>query len=524
MYTHSISRRALLRLATTGTLAGMLRPAQCKTPMNGSSVTSSPAELLIISQQGTNHPLVRSLVCQLLERGVHFEHSERQTLPAELPGDFEGYRVIAFDAPAYQAAMQQPTIARKLEQYVATKGLVFQLTAPGDAGNIGNLAYDVAMAEEAGILIAHGGLKERHPALRARQLAREDGTILAELRSENLQRVERLRDWGEFNNHYWRPAMVLAEHGDTQALEKLQKAVRECSEKMPAGILGQSLAGMWAPAWLFRQTGERGPLDKAVAVFDHVLSQRPRTYGVLNWNGFMDDPLGRQNAAPDKGMGWEQPTVSMRTVNWNEALHMQCGPLASLTRATGNARYLDEALKLISHCAKYHLDARDHLLHHATRDGRPASGKWGRGMTHALYGMIFTAEEMDAKDPRRQEVLDVIAQIGEGLSEVQDAETGLWRNEVSQPMARIESSCTTGIVYVFARCITEGWLPRESFQRMVVRGWEGLKQMYWSKGFAAQCRGSSIGTAQYYASRPQGWGAVPQALMAAQMVKKLAAL
>ena len=505
-------------------MATMLRPAQCETPATAGSAAPPQAELLIVSQLGTSHPLLRSLVCQLLERGVHFKHTDQQTLPTELPADFEAYRVIAFDAPAYQAAMQQPAVLRKLEQYVATKGLVFHLTAPGDAQNIGNLAYDVAMAEQAGILIAHGGLTERHPALRARQLAREDAAIFAELRSENMQRVEKLRDWGEFNNHYWRPAMVLADSGDTQVRDKLLKAVRGCSEKMPAGILGQSLAGMWAPAWLFRQTGERGPLDKAVGIFDHVLSQRPRTHGVLNWNGFMDDPLGRQNAALDKGMGWEQPTISMRTVNWNEALHMQCGPLASLTRVTGNPRYLDEALKLIAHCAKHHLDARDRLLYHATRDGRPASGKWGRGMTHALYGMIFTVEEMEAKDPRRQEVLDVIAQIGEGLSEVQDAATGLWHNEVSQPQARIESSCTTGIVYVFARCITAGWLPRERFAPMALRGWDGLKQMYWSKGFAAQCRGSSIGTAQYYASRPQGWGAVPQALMAAHMVKQLSAM
>ena len=68
--------------------------------------------------------------------------------------------------------------------------------------------------------------------------------------------------------------------------------------------------------------------------------------GGLNWNGFMDDPLGLRSAQ-DQGMSWEQPTVAMRSTNWNEALHMQCGPLAAITRATGNRRYLDEALRLI---------------------------------------------------------------------------------------------------------------------------------------------------------------------------------
>jgi len=242
--------------------------------------------------------------------------------------------------------------------------------------------------------------------------------------------------------------------------------------------------------------------------------------GVLNWNGFMDDPLGLRSA-PDKGMSWEQPTVAMRSTNWNEALHMQCGPLAAIARATGNRRYLDEALRLIEHCGKYHLDPKDHLLFHATRAGRPASGKWGRGTTHALYGMLFTLEEMDAKDGARGGVIDVIDRLGEGLQKVQDAETGLWRNETSVSFARVESSCTAGIVYAYGRCLCEGWLPRAKYAPMVLRGWDGLKRMYWRKGLAAQCRGTAIGPTSFYVSRPQGWGAVPQLLMAAMMVSRL---
>lgn len=118
-------------------------------------------------------------------------------------------------------------------------------------------------------------------------------------------------------------------------------------------------------------------------------------------------------------------------------------------------------------------------------------------------------------------MLEVIAQIGAGLAEVQDAATGLWRNEVSQLLALLETSCTTGIVYVFARCIVTGWLPRQRFEPMVLRAWAGPKQIYWDEGLAAQCPGSSLGTALYYlpTSRSQGRGAVPQVLMAAEMVR-----
>ena len=33
-------------------------------------------------------------------------------------------------------------------------------------------------------------------------------------------------------------------------------------------------------------------------------------------------------------------------------------------------------------------------------------------------------------------------------------------------LARLESSCTAGIVYVYGRCIAEGWLPRKDFEDM----------------------------------------------------------
>jgi rhamnogalacturonyl hydrolase YesR len=135
--------------------------------------------------------------------------------------------------------------------------------------------------------------------------------------------------------------------------------------------------------------------------------------------------------------------------------------------------------------------------------------------------MMFTLEEMDAKDPKRQTILDVIHRLGQGLAKAQDPTTGLWRNEVSVPFARVESSCTAGIVYAYGRCILEGWLPREQYEPMVLRAWEGLRRMYWSKGLAAQCRGTAIGPTSFYVSRPQGWGAVPQLLMAATVATRL---
>jgi hypothetical protein len=59
---------------------------------------------------------------------------------------------------------------------------------------------------------------------------------------------------------------------------------------------------------------------------------------------------------------------------------------------------------------------------------------------------------------------------------------------------------------------------------MVRRAWEGLKQLYWRGGMAANCRGSAYGLDDaYYLERPQGWAKMPHMLLAATEMARLAA-
>jgi len=243
--------------------------------------------------------------------------------------------------------------------------------------------------------------------------------------------------------------------------------------------------------------------------------------GVINFNGFATDPLGRNyTASRNLGDDWGFGTISQRLVNWNEALHMLCPSLAAMSRVTGDRRYLAEALHLIRHCARYHV-GENGLLFHASREGRPITGRWGRGHTHALYGALYTLEEMDPQDPERETILDFLRRVGCGLRGFQDQRTGLWRNDVDVPQARLESSCTCGIVAVYGRCIRESWLARDEFLDMVLKGWDGLKRMYWRGGLCAQCRGTGVGPDSYYLARPHGWQVVPQMVMAGVEIGRL---
>jgi rhamnogalacturonyl hydrolase YesR len=146
------------------------------------------------------------------------------------------------------------------------------------------------------------------------------------------------------------------------------------------------------------------------------------------------------------------------------------------------------------------------LIAHCSREGESNNIVWSRGQFHALIGMVYLLDELDRKHPAFDRVLEMIRAAGLGLMKHQDERTGLWRNVVDHPDARLESSGTAGQCYVFARCIREGWLDRAPFEPMVRKAWQAVKLTYWRGGLGANCRGSGPAwDMTYYLGRPHGW-------------------
>ena len=198
---------------------------------------------------------------------------------------------------------------------------------------------------------------------------------------------------------------------------------------------------------------------------------------------------------------------------WTEALHMQGATLSALTRATGNARYLEQALLMVRLIWRSQQDT-DGLLWHCSRAGEPVGLKWSRGVAHALNGALHVIEELPAAAACRTELIDFIRSVGLGLRAVQDPATGLWHNVLDDARSRLESSGTACFTMVYGRGVNDGWLDADEFGDMVRRGYQGLKTLYWRGGLAANCRGTGTGDAAYYIGRPQGWGDVPWFLSA----------
>ncbi len=513
--TRTSSRRDFIHLCGA-TVAG----AALSRPAAAQDASEPHPEIAVVTGLGPDHPLLKSLVSQFLENGLYFDVGPDQALFSSMP-DPERYKALVFDEPALEAALSEPDQGRRLEEYARAGGYVFEIREPIEgrtrAGVNPNWLVDLVASGHAYDMITHASLTRFHPEMKRLLLARPVDPMLGGLQAEMMTRLEQMNRWGEYTLHYWKAAKALLETGrHPEMRDSLIASIQQASRSLPDASWVDHVAGFFGTVWLFEQTGDKGPLLKAQALLDRNIAERPRHMGVLTADGYESDQLGLRPGQTTLGH-----TTTRRNVVWTESMHYYGPSMTSMTRATGDRKYLDEAVALADHIARYHVRP-DNLLAHCTRDGKPIAGAWSRGQTHALYGLLYMLEEMDPDDPAFGRVLDCIRRVGHGLKRHQDNETGLWRNVIDHPEARLESSSSIGISYVYGRCVREGWLERSEFEPMLRRSWEGLRRFYWRQGMAANCRGTATGVDEvYYLARPQGWGRMPHMILATLELQRM---
>ena len=473
-------------------------------------------ELAVAVSLPQDHPLALSLASQLLEQGLWFTGIEDQTLPGRLPERLGDHRAVLLDEDLFgsiEAARGEEL--RRLAEF-AGKGFVFGLENSSIAGISSvqrdtKFFMDVITSSCVYNAITHAGLTRYHPEAFRAQDARPTEQIIGQIKAKIVRFMATSRRWHEYTLHYWKPAIALLRNGHEELRQPLIDSILAMSATPMSSEHHDRVAGFFATAWLLDETGRREPFEAVRREMDDVIRRGPRTEGLIGPAGRVDDPLWLERG----GRPWsEAGTTVRRDVVWTETLHMHGGVLGALARVTGDRRYLDEALKYVAYLRNVHLDS-DGLLWHCTRKGKPVSAKWTRGNSHAIYGMVYLLDEIPRGTSERGPVEDLIRTVLRGLKRCQDPATGLWRNVLDHPGARVESSGTTGFAVACARGIRDGWLDREEFGPMLRAALRGLRRCYWREGMAANCRGTATGIEPaYYLARQQGWAPIPQFAMA----------
>ncbi len=149
------------------------------------------------------------------------------------------------------------------------------------------------------------------------------------------------------------------------------------------------------------------------------------------------------------------------------------------------------------------------------RAGEPATPVWARGVGHACYGLLSMLEALPATAPLRQRIERLLTRTLKAMIPHQDAASGLWRNVIDEPAARLETSGSTALACVLFTGLHQQWLDAEVFSPVAEKLFSGMWQMHWHGGLGGSCRGTAAAPElSYYLARPQGWAVEPYLAMA----------
>lgn len=176
------------------------------------------------------------------------------------------------------------------------------------------------------------------------------------------------------------------------------------------------------------------------------------------------------------------PLTGRNTWSWCDALYMAPPVYARMGKATGDARYYEMLHRLYWDAVDF-LYAPDEQLFHRnskeqTENDRSPNGKkvfWSRGNGWVFGGLARLIEYLPEDDTMKVKYIELFQDLAYSIAQYQ-MEDGLWRASLNDPewIPTKETSGSAFFVYGMAKGINEGWLPKEYFAPIVLKGWSGL--------------------------------------------------
>lgn len=159
-----------------------------------------------------------------------------------------------------------------------------------------------------------------------------------------------------------------------------------------------------------------------------------------------------------------------------DSVHFHGPFLAALYDATGEGRYLRQAVETIGPQVELLWDERESLFHHfwIERTGKRNGVLWGRGNGWGMLGVMHTLEHLPAEHPLAKRFREIVARQARRLTELQDTVTGDWRTVLDDPDAYLEASVAAFVVDGFSLAIRRGWLPAGEYRPVVERAWRAM--------------------------------------------------
>ena len=177
--------------------------------------------------------------------------------------------------------------------------------------------------------------------------------------------------------------------------------------------------------------------------------------------------------------------ANMQGQLWLDGVYMILPFLVYYGEAFGDTALFTEAANQICTYAS-HLKDESGLLYHAYDEDGSSSWAdpvtlhsphfWGRSMGWFGMAIIEILEKIPEDHPGRPELIQILSDLVEGLSNVQDEATGLWYQVVDKGDSTgnwLESSCSCMYSYFTARAVDKGYID-STYLAMATRAYEGI--------------------------------------------------
>ncbi|EWH11498.1 hypothetical protein DS2_03280 [Catenovulum agarivorans DS-2] len=178
----------------------------------------------------------------------------------------------------------------------------------------------------------------------------------------------------------------------------------------------------------------------------------------------------------------DKPFTGRNVWSWADALYMAPPVFARLGKATGDNRYFSTLHKLYWDAVDNLYDPDEQLFFRDSKADTehltsPNNKKifWSRGNGWVFAGLARTIGYLPNNDPQKQKYLTLFEQMAYSLAKYQQPD-GLWRSSLNDPnwYPTKESTGSAFFIFGIAKGVNQGWLEKEYFLPILIKGWSGL--------------------------------------------------
>jgi unsaturated rhamnogalacturonyl hydrolase len=172
---------------------------------------------------------------------------------------------------------------------------------------------------------------------------------------------------------------------------------------------------------------------------------------------------------------------------WLDSMFMASSYLAEYAALNHEPALYDDVAKQIVLMNEHLYDPVTGLYWHGWDEKRaqawanPKTGDspsfWSRSIGWYGVGIVDILDYLPESHPQRAEIIGILHRVVDGFDRWQDPETGLWwqiTDQGARPGNYLEASGSSMFVYVIAKAINHGYLPREKYEAIARKGYAGL--------------------------------------------------